>query len=191
MKSAIFIPCRNWTHRERNILIFPLWTVCQNIGNITHCLTPEQLDSLGFEHQHDLKMMGFHGHHEAMLRWPRRPSTFLRCVVCTTQAWECSSWSKIQPWAGFIYPDHLNHYLFLSVAVFYRSWRSLFAQLTALPFVFSCFPYIHMKCFGSSRVHRVQRLVLQKNICISLVFKRKVNKIKQDEESWGEMLAPP
>lgn len=113
------------------------------------------------------------------------------CVVCTTQAWECSSWSKIEPWACFIYPDHLNHYLFLSVAVFYRLRRSLFAQLTALPFVLSCFSYIHMKCFGSSRVHRVQRLVLQKNICISLVFKRKVNKIKQDEKSWGEMLAPP
>lgn len=113
------------------------------------------------------------------------------CVVCTMQAWECSSWSKIEPWACFIYPDHLNHYLFLSVAVFYRLRRSLFAQLTALPFVLSCFSYIHMKCFGSSRVHRVQRLVLQKNICISLVFKRKVNKIKQDEKSWGEMLAPP
>jgi len=47
-----------------------------------------------------------------------------------------------------------------------------------------------MKYFGSSRVHRVQRPVQEKNICISLVFKRKVNKIKQDEKSWGEMLAP-
>lgn len=84
-----------------------------------------------------------------------------------------------------------KHYVFLNMAIFYRLWRSLFVQLTALSFVFNCFSYIHMKYFGSSRVHRVQRLVLEKNICILLVFKRKVNKIEQDEKSWGEMLAPP
>lgn len=89
----LFIPCWDWTHTERNIHFFhcqQLVIIMPKELSIPHPLTSELLDSLGFVQQHGVKLilkrLWFHGHHWAMLWWPRRRPAFPRCVVCTMQA---------------------------------------------------------------------------------------------------------